>query len=257
LLKVSSQNFVRLNLRGDESIMVKNKILIIDDDLHICQILRDYFEFENFEVFLAHAGQAGLKMIKEKKPDLLILDLMLPELDGLQICQEIRPHNHLPIIILSAKNKETDRIKGLELGADDYVTKPFSPKEVVLRAKSVLRRVSKEKSQSEAELNFPELLINKNQRLVKSSEQEISLAPKEFDLLWQMASSPRTVFSREKLLELVWGYDYFGDIRTVDTHIKSIRNKLGDRAAAYIQTVWGVGYKFKVENMRSSEQNVH
>lgn len=222
--------------------MNQNKILIIDDDLQICKILRDYFTYENFEVFTANDGKEGLKKINELTPDILILDLMLPEKNGLDICRELKPHNNLPIIILSAKNRENDRIKGLELGADDYVTKPFSPKEVVLRVKNILRRMNKNRKQEE--LKFPNLVINKKQRLVKVKGREVSLAPKEFDLLWQMASSPKTVFSREKLLELVWEFDYFGGIRTVDTHIKAVRNKLGAEAGEYIQTVWGIGYKF-------------
>jgi len=170
---------------------------------------------------------------------------MLPEKNGLDICRELKPNNDIPIIILSAKNRENDRIKGLELGADDYVTKPFSPKEVVLRAKKVLERINN--GQEQEELKFPGLIINKEQRMVKVKGEEISLAPKEFDLLWQMASSPKTVFSREKLLELVWEYDYYGGIRTVDTHIKAVRNKLGAEVGEYVQTVWGIGYKFVVK----------
>jgi len=225
--------------------MTKNKILIIDDDLQICKILRDYFNHENFEVFETHDGKEGLNKIKELSPDIIILDLMLPEKNGLDICRELKPDNKIPIIILSAKNRENDRIKGLELGADDYVTKPFSPKELVLRTKNVLRRMNKNLDQEQ--LKFSNLLINKEQRLVKVKGEEIDLAPKEFDLLWQMASSPKTVFSREKLLELVWEYDYYGGIRTVDTHIKSVRNKLGAEVGDYIQTVWGIGYKFVVK----------
>jgi DNA-binding response OmpR family regulator len=224
--------------------MAKDRILIIDDDQQICKILRDYFNYEEFEVFVAHDGQAGLEKIKELAPDIIILDLMLPEKNGLDICRELKPHNQIPIIILSAKNRENDRIKGLELGADDYVTKPFSPREVVLRTKNLLRRINREDNKEE--LEFPGLIINREQRMVKVKGEEISLAPKEFDLLWQLASSPKTVFSREKLLELVWDFDYYGGIRTVDTHIKSIRSKLGAEVGEYIQTVWGIGYKFAV-----------
>lgn len=225
--------------------MTKNRILIIDDDLQICKILRDYFKHEDFEVFEAHDGKEGLNKINELSPDIIILDLMLPEKNGLDICRELKPSNQIPIIILSAKNRENDRIKGLELGADDYVTKPFSPRELVLRTKNVLRRLNK--NQDQAELKFSNLVINQKQRLVKVKGVEIDLAPKEFDLLWQMASSPKTVFSREKLLELVWDYDYYGGIRTVDTHIKAVRNKLGAEVGEYIQTVWGIGYKFVAE----------
>lgn len=229
--------------------MKKNKILIVDDDIHICQILKDYFEFENFRVSLAHNGEQGIKKIKEIEPDLLILDIMMPGIDGLEICQRLRPDNKIPIIILSAKNKDVDRIKGLELGADDYVTKPFSPKEVVLRAKTVLRRVNAGDEIGDI-LEFPQLKINKKERVVKVSEENISLTPKEFDLLWQMASSPKTVFSRTKLLELIWDFDYFGDMRTVDTHIKSLRDKLGSEVSSYLKTVWGIGYKFNPQKIK-------
>lgn len=225
--------------------MDKKKILIIDDDLQITKILRDYFNYENFEVFVAHDGQKGLEKIKNLEIDIIILDLMLPKRNGLDICRQLKPHNKIPIIILSAKNRENDRIKGLELGADDYVTKPFSPKELVLRVKNVLKRINNDQDQNE--LSFPDLIINKEQRLVKVKKEEIALAPKEFDLLWQLASSPKTVFSREKLLELVWDFDYFGGSRTVDTHIKSIRNKLGAEVGNYVQTVWGIGYKFGIK----------
>ena len=229
--------------------MNKNRVLIIDDDQHICQILKDYFEFENFEVVLAYNGSEGFKKIENNNPDIVLLDLMLPELDGLEICKRLKPHNHVPIIIISAKNKDVDRIRGLELGADDYVTKPFSPKEIVLRTKTVLRRIGGGEKQTDV-LVFPHLSINKNYKLVQVDGKEISLTPKEFNLLWEMVSSPKTVFSREKLLKLVWGYDYFGDIRTVDTHIKSLRNKLGEDAASYLRTVWGFGYKFDIKGIK-------
>ena len=225
------------------------KVLIIDDDEHICQILKDYFEFEDFEVVLAYTGKEGLKKVETEAPDIIILDIMLPEVDGWEVCQQLRPENNIPIIILSAKNKDTDRITGLEIGADDYVTKPFSPKEVVARARAVLRRVrnkDKKADQDEQKLEFPGLVINKNYRTVKAKGEEISLTPKEFELLWTIASNPRKVFPRERLLEVVWGYDYYGDMRTVDTHIKSLRKKLGEQISSYIKTVWGVGYKFEV-----------
>lgn len=223
---------------------MQDKVLIIDDDRHICTILQDYFEFEGFEVVIAYDGKQGLKKIKSEKPDIIILDLMLPEKDGWEVCQELRPRDDTPIIILSAKNKDTDRITGLELGADDYVTKPFSPKEVVVRARTVLRRTGTEKK-DEHLLEFPHLIINKIHRSVEVKEKEIELTPKEFELLWALASSPKRVFTRDKLLKVVWGYEYIGDVRTVDTHIKSLRHKLGEPVNDYIQTVWGVGYKFE------------
>lgn len=219
-----------------------DKVLIIDDDRHICKILKDYFEFDNFEVVLAYDGKDGLEKVASEKPDIIILDIMLPNFDGWEVCQRLRSQNNIPIIMLSAKTKEVDRITGLELGADDYVTKPFSPKELVLRAKTILKRTKKKKDI----IKFPQLIIDKTSRQVKASEKKIDLTPKEFDLLWSLVSSNKKVFTRDELLKRIWGYNYFGDIRTVDTHIKSLRNKLGDPGASYIKTVWGVGYKFEV-----------
>ncbi|MGM0472088.1 MAG: response regulator transcription factor [Bacillota bacterium] len=222
-------------------------MLIIEDDRNICQILKDYFEFENFSVILAHDGKSGLNKVADESIDLIILDIMLPEQDGWEICKKLRPQNNIPIIILSAKTKETDRITGLELGADDYVTKPFSPKEVVARAKAILRRANQQNCSVQEELKLGELIINKDCRSVAVEGEEIELTPKEFDLLWLLASASQQVFSRQELLNQVWGYDYFGDVRTVDTHIKSLRQKLGGEIKDYIQTVWGVGYKFELE----------
>lgn len=222
-------------------------VLIIDDDDHIIRILKEYFEYENFTVHTAQSGKEGLKKIDSIGPDLVVLDIMLPEMDGWEVCQQLRPANTVPIIILSAKTKDSDRITGLELGADDYVTKPFSPKEVVARAKAVLRRLDQSNEGGEKLLEYDDISINKNERSVKVLGETVELTPKEFDLLWTLASSPKIVFDREKLLKKVWGYDYFGDIRTVDTHIKSLRKKLGDQADKYIETVWGVGYKFETD----------
>ena len=221
-------------------------VLIIDDDDHICKILKDYFQYENFEVYIAGTGKEGLEMVAQHAPDIIILDIMLPEMDGWEVCKEIRPQDETPIIILSAKDEETDRISGLELGADDYVTKPFSPREVVVRAKTILRRIQDKKLEN-SRLKYEGLIINKESHEVLVNEEPVSLTPKEFDLLWVLAFSEKRVFSRDELLKKVWGYDYFGDQRTVDTHIKSLRNKLGDPAASYIKTVWGVGYKFEVD----------
>ncbi|MGM0419849.1 MAG: response regulator transcription factor [Bacillota bacterium] len=227
--------------------MPEYEVLIIDDDDHICQILKEYFEYENFKVYTAGNGREGIELVEKVKPDLVVLDIMLPEMDGWEVCQELRPANKVPIIILSAKTKDSDRIIGLELGADDYVTKPFSPKEVVARAKAVLRRIKQGDAGSSEVLEFGKLKINKSERTVKYEDEIIDLTPKEFDLLWTLASSPKIVFDREKLLDQVWGYEYFGDIRTVDTHVKSLRQKLGEKAGNYIKTVWGVGYKFEIE----------
>ncbi|WP_408955993.1 response regulator transcription factor [Natroniella sp. ANB-PHB2] len=225
--------------------MQKQKILIIDDDKNICQILKEYFEFENFQVAIANDGAEGLKKLESEKPSLIILDIMLPKMNGWEVCQKLRPQDDTPIIMLSAKTEKTDRITGLELGADDYVTKPFSPKEVVARAKAILRRAGRDVTDNDL-LQYPKLEINKDYRVVTVGAEQVSLTPKEFDLLWTLAVAPRQVFPREKLLKKVWGYDYFGDIRTVDTHIKSLRKKLGNETRDYIKTVWGVGYKFEV-----------
>ncbi|GAB6138027.1 response regulator transcription factor [Halanaerobaculum tunisiense] len=225
--------------------MKDKKILIIDDDKNICRILKDYLLVEGFEVDVAYTGAEGLKKAKKQKVDLMILDIMLPGINGWEICKRLHENKaELPIIMLSAKTKETDRITGLELGADDYITKPFSSKEVVARVKAVLRRTV----EGIERLTYPSLEINKDYRIVKSEGQEISLTPKEFDLLWTLASAPKQVFSREKLLTEVWGYNYFGEERTVDTHIKSLRKKIGTPVKNYIKTVWGVGYKFEVAN---------
>ena len=227
--------------------MSKNKVLIIDDDKQISTILRDYFQYENFEVISAFDGKEGLRKVKNENPDVIILDIMLPQLDGWEVCERIRQSNNVPIIMLSAKNTDTDRITGIELGADDYVTKPFSPKEVVVRTKAILRRVEGENKKNDNKIRkYPSLIIHNDQRRVKVDDEIIDLTPKEFDLLWTLSTQPKKVFSRDELLKKIWGYDYFGDVRTVDTHIKSLRKKLGEDAGGYIKTVWGVGYKFEV-----------
>lgn len=226
--------------------MEKIKVLIVDDDENICKILEEYFSYEGFQVVLAHDGQEGLNLVEQENPDLIILDIMLPRVDGWEFCQALRPDSDIPIIILSAKTRDTDRITGLEIGADDYVIKPFSPKEVVARARAVLRRIRQQEVEEET-LHFPGLAMDRTRREVKINGETINLTPKEFDLLWVLASSPRQVFPRDDLLERVWGYDFFGDTRTVDTHIKSLRNKLKTPARKYLKTVWGVGYKFEGE----------
>ena len=230
--------------------MTPKKVLVIDDDQNICKILEEYLRIEDFEVLIAHDGEKGIDLTNEEKPDIIILDIMLPKLDGWEVCKRVRRKNDIPVIMLSAKTKEMDKITGLELGADDYVTKPFSPREVVARVKAVLRRSEQENGASDNSntLHFPRLSINQATRKLDLEGTEVSLTPKEFDLLWVLASNDRKVFSREELLNKVWGYDYYGDIRTVDTHIKSLRKKLESPAKDYIKTVWGVGYKFEVKD---------
>ncbi len=223
--------------------MTKPSVLIIDDDKSIGKLLEGYFQYEGFEVALALNGREGFKKIEKDVPDIVILDNVLPELSGLEVCKKLRPQNQTPVIILSAKNEESDRISGLEHGADDYISKPFSPKEVVVRARAILRRVKNNQNRKER-LSFKKLVIDKRYHQVLVYQESINVTPKEFDLLWFMSVNQNQAFSREELLKKVWGHSYFGDVRTVDTHIKSLRNKLGRDAANYVKTVWGIGYKF-------------
>ncbi|MGM0602144.1 MAG: response regulator transcription factor [Bacillota bacterium] len=225
--------------------MVK-KVLVVDDDAHIREILNDYLSFEKFEVFLAKDAEEASAVLQQENIDIMILDIMLPDEDGWEFCQRIRPEYDIPIIFLSAKDRSVDKITGLELGADDYVTKPFSPREIVARIKAVLRRTT-DIDEDQNILEYENLVINYDHHSVTAAGEDIKLTPKEFSLLWKLAKSPKKVFSRERLLKSIWGYDFFGDARTVDSHIKSLRNKLGDAASDYIKTVWGVGYKFDVK----------
>jgi len=227
--------------------MSDKKVLIIDDDPHIREILEDYLKFEDFSVYAAEDTEKGYQLLNADDFDVLILDIMLPDEDGWEFCQRIRPEFELPIIFLSAKDKSTDKITGLELGADDYITKPFSPREVVARIKAVLRRYQTD-SEAVNSISFGELIINQEEHYLKYKDEIIELTPKEFSLLWHLAQNSKKVFRRENLLKAVWGYDYFGDVRTVDTHIKSLRQKLGEAGEA-IETVWGVGYKFEAEKL--------
>ncbi|MFW5749698.1 MAG: response regulator transcription factor [Halanaerobium sp.] len=229
--------------------MSNKNVLIIDDDPHIREILEDYLKFEGFSVFAAEDTDKGYQILQSQAIDILILDIMLPDENGWEFCQRIRPEFELPIIFLSAKDESTDKITGLELGADDYISKPFSPREVVARIKAVLRRYQQAEEKS-TQLKFGDLVINKEEHYIKYKEDLIELTPKEFSLLWHLAQNPKKVFRRENLLKAVWGYDYFGDVRTVDTHIKSLRKKLGGASEA-IETVWGVGYKFEAEKLEN------
>lgn len=224
-------------------------ILIADDDPNIREILVLYFAKEGFNVVEATDGAETIIKVQQAKPHLIILDIMMPVLDGLEACRQIRKISQVPIILLTARAEDEDRIMGLELGADDYVTKPFNPREVVARVKAVLRRVPDAGFTSASVLSFPGLEINIAEYTVTSFGQMASLTAKEMELLWHLASHPGRVFSRDQLLEAVWGYSYFGDTRTVDTHIKRIRQKIGAREDTPwdIKTVWGVGYKFEVK----------
>jgi DNA-binding response OmpR family regulator len=238
------------------------KILIIEDEASIAQVLRLYLEQAGYEVCTAGDGVAGLELHAREHPDLIILDLMLPALDGMEVCRRIRAWANTPILMLTARQGEEDRIAGLDLGADDYLVKPFSPREVVSRVKAILRRstptVSTPSTLSETlaenpreHLRFETLYINVPARRVEVQGQNVTLTAKEFDLLTTLASAPDRVFTRESLLNQIWGYTYLGDGRTVDVHVGTLRKKLEAvvNAPHYIQTVWGVGYKFVPEKV--------
>lgn len=234
--------------------MPGEKILVIEDDLHVQEILRLYLEKDGYKVTAAMEGRDGLARAWELKPDLIILDLMLPGLGGWDLCRALRQKSQVPVIMLTAKGEDYDKILGLELGADDYITKPFNPAEVVARVKAVLRRTaSGESPEDERVLRFPSLTIDLDRFSVEVTGRPVPLTPKETELLWFLAKRPGAVFTREQLLSQVWGYDYAGDARTVDVHIKRIRQKLqpeGSAESSYpwsLRTVWGVGYKFEVD----------
>ncbi|MFD2369144.1 response regulator transcription factor [Brevibacillus sp. GCM10020057] len=230
--------------------MAQTKVLVADDDPNVREIIRLYFSKQQIDLVVASDGQQAIDMMEKETPDLVILDVMMPQMDGFAACREIRKRWDTPIIMLTAKDEEFDRVLGLELGADDYVTKPFSPRELVARIRAVLRRMQpKEKAVEDAPaaLVFDQLTIDIDKREVVVAGEKIGFRPKEFDLLVQLAKSPGSVFSREQLLEQVWGFDYFGDVRTIDVHIKKIRQRLDKLPYECIHTVWGIGYKFGVE----------
>lgn len=221
-------------------------ILICDDDPIVHESLRLYIENEHYTHSDAYDGAESLKKVEEDKPDLILLDVMMPEMSGLDVCREIRKTHTTPIIILTAKGEEIDRVLGLELGADDYIVKPFSPREVVARIKAVLRRTA-DSAESLSVLRFEGLEINMDNYTVKSKGENIAFTPKEVEILYLLASHPGQVMGRDQILGLIWGNDYNGDPRTVDTHIKRIRQKISFPGAPWsIQTVYSVGYKFEV-----------
>lgn len=225
------------------------KVLIVDDDINICELLRLYFEKDGFITTIANDGRMALKKFHNEKPNIVLLDLMIPEIDGVEVCKEIRKKSTCPIIMLTAKGESDDKILGLEVGADDYVVKPFVGKEVVARAKAVLRRsgVSKpDKGKKIIELD--KIYLNLDTYVLKVNGKEIKATPKEKELLYCIASKPNTVFTRDQLLTKIWGFDFFGDSRTVDVHVKRLRDKLNKISDKWrIKTVWGVGYKFEVK----------
>ena len=231
--------------------MVKHHtVLIADDEAQIRNILSIYFKKEGFKVVEAADGAEALMQTQSAKPDIIILDIMMPVLDGLEVCKQVRKISDIPIIMLTAKYEDDDRILGLEIGADDYITKPFNTREVVARVNAVLRRSNQTVPTGKKEvLEFPNLMINLSEYRVVAFGKEVTFTAKEMELLWCLASNPGIVFSRNQLLEKIWGYTYYGDTRTVDTHIKRVRHKLNipKDSTWDILTVWGVGYKFEVK----------
>lgn len=227
---------------------MNNKILIVDDERNIVELIRLYLEREGYSTVCAYDGDEALRLFKEQSVELVILDIMLPKTDGWQVCKEIRKSSDTPIIMLTAKSDTFDKVLGLELGADDYMTKPFEAKELLARVKAVLRRTESQEQNTEKEVNFKNLSINISNYELKINNKQVDAPPKEIELLYFLASNPNRVYTREQLLEEVWGFDYFGDSRTVDVHIKRLREKLeGVDADWQLKTVWGVGYKFEVK----------
>ncbi|MGQ9475464.1 MAG: response regulator [Actinomycetota bacterium] len=226
--------------------MAGELVLVVDDEPNIVELARLYLEKEGFRVAEAGSGEEALRLFEELRPALMVLDIMIPEPDGWEVCRRIRSRSTLPIIMLTAREDEVDKVVGLELGADDYLTKPFSPRELVARVKAVLRRTAAAGEPQDV-LHVDDLVIDASRRKVFQREKEVELTPREFDLLYALALNRGIVMSREKLLDRVWGYDYFGDTRTVDVHIRHIRDKLGDnpQEPRYLVTVWGIGYKFR------------
>ena len=232
--------------------MTKQKILIVDDDENIAELISLYLTKECFDTMIVHDGYDALTAFETYKPNLILLDLMLPGIDGYQICREIRSHSNVPIIMLSAKGEVFDKVLGLELGADDYVIKPFDSKELVARVKAVLRRYQPVKPEAPVTpqgkyVEYPGIVINLTNYSVEVDGKNGVMPPKELELLYFLASSPNQVFTREQLLDQLWGYEYIGDTRTVDVHIKRLREKIKDHPTWKLSTVWGIGYKFEVK----------
>lgn len=221
-------------------------ILVVEDEESVRELVRMYLENEGFRVETASDGEEALNKVKANTPDLIILDIMLPKFDGWTVCREVKKTSNVPIIMLSARTEEFDRVLGLELGADDYIPKPFSPREMVARVRAVLRRTSASPEATGRIITYRDLTIDRDANRVVIRDKEVAMTPREFELLWFLACHPGRVYSREQLLEEVWGYEYLGDGRTVDTHIKRLREKLhADGEVTYIKTVWGRGYKFE------------
>lgn len=227
---------------------MNSKILIVDDEKNIAELIRLYLEKEGYKTVCAYDGNEAMSLFNQHNPSLVILDIMLPGVDGWQVCKEIRKSSAVPIIMLTAKSDTIDKVLGLELGADDYITKPFEAKELLARVKAVLRRSEIQDSAPKKEVSYENLSINIENYELRISGQQVEAPPKEIELLYFLASNPNRVYTREQLLEEVWGFDYFGDSRTVDVHIKRLREKLeGIESGWQLKTVWGVGYKFEIK----------
>lgn len=229
----------------------RNTVLIVDDEINICEVIRLYVEKEGFASVIAHDGADAIEKFKQTKPDIVLLDIMLPIKDGWQVCREIRAMGNTPIIMITAKGETFDKVLGLELGADDYIVKPFEPKELIARIKAVLRRFEGQPSSADdnSDLEFEGLRISRETYEVYLDDKKIEMPPKEFELLYFLAKNKNKVYTRDQLLDEIWGYEFFGDSRTVDVHIKRIREKLESENKNWqLKTVWGVGYKFETED---------
>ena len=231
--------------------MASEKIMVVDDDKNICELLRLYLEKEGYSVILCHDGQEAIAKFNALTPDMILLDIMLPSLDGWQVCREIRKKSQVPIIMLTAKGETFDKVLGLELGADDYVVKPFDTKEIIARIKAVLRRIGQNNQQNDLkEVSYDKLVVNMTRYELKVDGKIIDTPPKELELLYHLASNPNRVYTRDQLLDEVWGFEYYGDSRTIDVHVKRLREKLEGVSDKWsLKTVWGVGYKFEVVDL--------
>ncbi len=229
--------------------MSLGKVLVVDDDKNICELLRLYLEKEGYNVILSHDGEEAVVKFNALKPDIVLLDIMLPGMDGWQVCREIRKKSNVPIIMITAKGETFDKVLGLELGADDYVVKPFDTKEIIARIKAVYRRAGQTTAEAEIkEVKYDKLSVNMTRYELRVDGKVLDTPPKELELLFHLASNPNRVYTRDQLLDEVWGFEYYGDSRTIDVHVKRLREKLegvSDKWA--LKTVWGVGYKFEVE----------
>ncbi len=225
------------------------KILVCDDDRNICELLRLYLGKERYAVVSANDGEEALAKFSSENPDLMLLDIMMPKLDGWQVCREVRKKSNMPIIMITAKGETFDKVLGLELGSDDYVVKPFDPKEIVARIKAIMRRTGKTAAEADVkEVSYDKLVVNMTKYELKVDGKVIDTPPKELELLYHLASNPNRVYTRDQLLDEVWGFEYYGDSRTVDVHIKRLREKLEGVSDQWtLKTVWGVGYKFEVK----------